>query len=104
MPDFELQIKWSCDSSWIPFLKNFCPSENYWILKRGTEWRLCNGSYPAESTMRPTHDCSQSLIFSHQPSQKDEDKLEHTLLSFDFESGLYADLYDKNLYSDEYWL
>ena len=58
MPDFELQVKWSCDSSWIPFLKNFCPSENYWILKRGTEWRLCNGSYPVESTMRPTHDCS----------------------------------------------
>lgn len=104
MTDFEMQIKWSCDSSWIPFLKNFCPSENFWVLKRGTEWRLCNGSYPTDNTMRPASDCTQSLIFSRQPSEKDTCRLEHKLLAYDFNKDLYVDLFDKNRYSDDYWL
>ena len=29
---------------------------------------------------------------------------EHKLLVFDFESGTYTDLFDKNRFSDEYWL
>jgi len=54
--------------------------------------------------MRPTNDCTHSLIFSRQPSKKDIGRLDYTLLSFDFTSGLYVDLFDKYQYTDEYWL
>ena len=98
MTDFEMQLKWSCDHTWLPFLKSFCPSENYWLLKRGSEFRLCNGSYPSESTMRPTDDCTSSFIFSRQPSDADGFRLEHKMLAYDFDSDEYVDLFDKNRY------
>lgn len=104
MTDFEMELKWSCDSSWVPFLKSFCPSENLWLFKRGTEWRICNGSYPVDQTMRPSHDCTQSFIFSRQPSDKDSCRLEHTLLSFDFDNGVYFDVFDKNRRSEDHWV
>lgn len=104
MTDFEMQLKWSCDHTWLPFLKSFCPSENYWLLKRGSEFRLCNGSYPSESTMRPTDDCTSSFIFSRQPSDADGFRLEHKMLAYDFDSDEYVDLFDKNRFDDDYWL
>ena len=54
--------------------------------------------------MRPTEDCTSSFIFSRQTADADGFRLEHKMLSYDFESGTYIDLFDKNRFNDEYWL
>jgi hypothetical protein len=54
--------------------------------------------------MQPSHDCTHSLVFSRQQSKKDSCRLDYKLLSYDFSRNLYVDLFDKNRYTDEYWL
>ena len=54
--------------------------------------------------MKPTQDCTSSFIFSRQPVSMDGFRLEHILLSYDFERGHYVDVFDKNRYSEEHWV
>ena len=97
MPDFEMQLKWKCDSSWIPFLKQFCPSNNYWLLKRGEEWRLSNGNYPQVGNENIASNCSHSLIFTAINGT-------NRLLSYDFNNGHYVDVFSKKNIDESYWI
>jgi len=54
--------------------------------------------------MQPSRDCTHSLVFSRQPSKKDSCLPDYKLLSYDFLKGQYVDLFDKNRFTDEYWL
>lgn len=40
LPDFKIDILFSCKSHYIPFLKNITPSDNYKIYKKGSSIRL----------------------------------------------------------------
>ena len=40
LPDFKLDMKFSCGSAVIPFLKKFTPSDTYKLFKRGSSVRL----------------------------------------------------------------
>jgi hypothetical protein len=40
LPDFKMDMHFSCSSNYIPFLQNITPSDTYKIYKRGSMLRL----------------------------------------------------------------
>src|SRR5947208_3565058 len=40
MDDFYVEMKWECDSSYIPFVKHVTPNETYLISKKGCKLRI----------------------------------------------------------------
>lgn len=40
MPDFKIDINFTCKSNFIPFVKNLAPSDTYKIYKQGSKIRL----------------------------------------------------------------
>ena len=40
LPDFSLNMSWECISSFIPFLKRFTPSDEYYICKKGNNLKI----------------------------------------------------------------
>lgn len=40
MPNFSIDIHFDCKSNYIPFVRNFAPSDTYKIYKHGSKIRL----------------------------------------------------------------
>ncbi|OMJ66425.1 hypothetical protein SteCoe_36731 [Stentor coeruleus] len=40
IPDFSIKMKWECVSKFIPFLKKFTPSDEYYICKKGNKLKI----------------------------------------------------------------
>lgn len=40
IPDFSIRMKWECVSKFIPFLKKFTPSDEYYICKKGNKLKI----------------------------------------------------------------
>lgn len=83
IPDFTFQCKWDCESSWIPFFRNFMPNRSYWLFKRGSSFRLT-----AESTDKSQQ--NQTFVYNSD-----------RLFYMDYAKCAFQDIHDSSLISEE---